>query len=336
MNFYQCHWLALWGLRVFCFLTLSACLLRRGPKLFVDSHGRLHRLCGLAQFLWIINGTTLSSPNFSHPLLYDVVMGCLGLCTTLSAAHNFPHRRVKNAVGQSGTLDEKAIVTHSEMIEHSFYQGLGLAQALYLHFMAANPLSSQFHRLVALFLVTAPWLFRRCFPVHSFSANWKRTPLHKQSSQEVLLYRIKKWQYIFYKHCLLHGINIGMCVAPTDLARTPAWRVLWLGVNTSYVMEFFLQSLVKRRLLSQSEMLLLQRFLMTSASLAGVVAISNVLKLHIVAASVFLNFYHRGHDVFNTLLLAAMCFLAQTAHNHIINNGGVTLQATNLINLVPL
>ena len=57
-----------------------------------------------------------------------------------------------------------------------------------------------------------------------------------------LLYRLKKYQYLTYKHCLLHGLNIGVALSGDALARQPAFRLYWLCINAAYVMEFFLQA----------------------------------------------------------------------------------------------
>jgi hypothetical protein len=55
------------------------------------------------------------------PLLFDIVLGLLGLTATLTAASDFSsHRKIRNPA--SGALDEKATVTRDEMLEHAFYQ----------------------------------------------------------------------------------------------------------------------------------------------------------------------------------------------------------------------
>ena len=40
------------------------------------------------------------------------------------------------------------------------------------------------------------------------------------------------------------------------------FRLYWLGLNAAYVMEFFLQTLVKRRYITQGRMLRMNQFLM--------------------------------------------------------------------------
>ena len=113
---------------------------------------------------------------------------------------------------------------------------------------------------------------RKRFPVSSFSANWKGNVETKNSNRHNdkeggggiqvgtekgskylwlinAMYRFKKWQYVFYKHVILHGLNISDAVTAasshTNHNDTP------LLLNTSYVMEFFLQSLVKRQILTR-------------------------------------------------------------------------------------
>ena len=204
------------------------------------------------------------------------------------------------------------------------------------HFLPKDHAYRMVFRLFLLFLVTSPWLFRRKLPVHSFSDNWR---VHKREKEkvashfvssipsedmEILLYQIKKWQYVFYKHVVLHGINILVAVAdklPAS-AHPPyslSWRVFWLLLNTSYVMEFFLQSLVKRRtIISQGTMLVLQRWLMASASAGATVVLFQLSRAKgtelpyllplLSLASLTLSFINRHHDVLNTMSIALVAY----------------------------
>ena len=298
---------SLWGLRLFLLL-VSFLSLRNVVALFLDPQGWTHRVAGGALFLWLVCGAYLvpKVTNQSTWFLYDFTLGILGILATLTAARDFPHRHVKNSPGQSGTLERKAIVTQAEMVEHSFYQGLNLVQAMYLHCMQHFPWNSPYARLVALWLVTAPWLVRNRFPVHSFSNNWKHD---NESSTEILLYQIKKWQYVFYKHAVFHGINISVALCRNKqqvLVTSPSWRIFWLALYTSYVMEFFLQSLVKRGMLTQNSMIWLQRLLMTASTCAALVAVMPHLHVGICVVSMVLNFWNRRHDVLNTMILAVI------------------------------
>eukprot|EP00980_Cylindrotheca_fusiformis_P023446 scaffold10490_cov129-Cylindrotheca_fusiformis.AAC.2 len=196
------------GARFFLSLIVGFALLN-SSRLFFRSHGWGHRLAGAAHLFWLFLGawtvhhsTTSSFPTTTTattPRLfffgYDFILGALGILATLTAARDFPHKLVSNASGQSGTLNQTAIVTQDEMIEHSFYQLLNLLQAMYLHTLqycydhgakinnGQNSLMdgdgttrttiSITTRLILLWLVTMPWLFRHMLPVHSFSHNWK-------------------------------------------------------------------------------------------------------------------------------------------------------------------
>ena len=310
------------GLKIFFLVTIGLAL-RHGNILFLDRHGWSHRLAGALHLSWLVYGCsriTHQTQDTRQAFLYDVVLGCLGITTTLTAARDFPHRYVQNAPGQSGTLSEKAMVTQGEMLEHAFYQFLNLWQALFLHLIAwiwNHPPNHQWpdwQRWIALWCVTAPWYVRSRFPVNSFSQNWKKakapasTTQNKQSSHrniETLLYRIKKGQYLFYKHVVLHGINLAVCLQPSSLVTTKPWRIFWLCLNTTYVMEFFLQSLVRRKVLSQPVMLWLNRFLMAVSSLAAVPAIVGTVRWELCLLSLVLNIFHRHHDLFNTMCLAS-------------------------------
>jgi hypothetical protein len=300
------------GLNIFFLLTVGVAF-RHLRTLFLDTHGWSHRLAGAAHLSWLVYGcltTTITVNgqvlNPKQALLYDIVLGCLGVTATLTAAKDFPHRYVRNTRGQSGTLSEKAMVTHGEMMEHAFYQFLNLWQALYLHLLAWNSDKwTDWQRWIALFGVTAPWLSRRRFPVNSFSNNWKKTPVGKQSDMETLLYRIKKGQYLFYKHVVLHGVNLALCLHPSDLVYSKTWRIFWLSLNTAYAMEFFLQSLVRRKVLRQDSMLWLNRLLMVVSSLAATQAIMTTVRWELCLASLLLNFINRHHDVLNTMVLGS-------------------------------
>ena len=68
-------------------------------------------------------------------------------------------------------------------------------------------------------------------------------------------------------------------------------------------MEFFLQSLVKRGVMSQRWMMIMNVLLMTSSSLAAVGAVFGRVRVEAVVLSLLLNFGNRGHDIFNTMLV---------------------------------
>ena len=166
-------------------------------------------------------------------------------------------------------------------------------------------------RVLAVIVVTLPWLTRSWFPVHSFSDNYKK--IDKKSTPLIrFLYHVKKYQYVFYKHFLLHGLNISVALMPffsssTDLKKEKFsstnnyFRLYWLLLNTSYTMEFFLQTLVKRHYIQQKVMLRLQKVLMTAATLAALFVLQYV-HIGVCVASLILNFTNRKHDLLNTCL----------------------------------
>eukprot|EP01034_Spumella_vulgaris_P021758 gene21758-27814_t len=195
------------------------------------------------------------------------------------------------------------------MIEHSFYQAVNLIQVLYLHAMSHEFNDSV--RLLMLLLVTSPWLLRDLFPVNRFSDNYVKQD-DKSTSFIRILYRIKKYQYVFYKHFLLHGLNITVALDPniSSIATDSYFRTYWLLLNTAYVMEFFLQTLVKKGRMSQSRMLFMQQLLMVASSLAALSVLAHV-NWWAAAVSLALNFLHRKHDVLNTAGIAATFYLIQ-------------------------
>ena len=75
-----------------------------------------------------------------------------------------------------------------------------------------------------------PWLGRGAFPVNSFSANYKTPGFGGTTPLIRFLYRMKKWQYLLYKHCLLHGLNVSVALreggaATSALVRTGHFRL---------------------------------------------------------------------------------------------------------------
>ena len=278
-------------------------------KLFIFRRaGESHAYLGLVHLVLLgigladcCNAFTLSTTSL---WAYDISLSSLGVVLSLTAARDFKHKNVKNAA--SGTLDAHTLVSYDEMIEHSFYHGINLAQIVFLHlFDFFNNNSNSTHVASScggLFFATSIWLFRKWVPVHSFSKNYDK--IDPQSSAVVrMMYRVKKYQYVFYKHALLHGLNLSSALNMRPIVSHRAnFRFYWVLLNVSYVFEFFLQTLVKKKYMSQNFMLFINFILMVSASLAAMTVLKNVIKI-LALASVMLNFSFRGHDLLLTMML---------------------------------
>ena len=273
-----------------------------------------HRLLGLFLLLWQSYGVlSFSNILFARPksyFVYDIVLGVLGTLTTLSAAYEFQFgSHVKSTNKASGTLEESATVTSSEMFEHSFYQIINLMQIIYLYVVGdhSNIFTPQ-QRMLAAFLTTSFWLLRSKFPVNHFQHNYNKgqNPLSFIS----IMYRMKKYQYIFYKHFLLHGLNVTVALDGIKIARRNDFRMYWLCLNISYVMEFFLQTLVKKKYMKQSHMINLQRLLMLVSSIS---ALRVLVFVQIIPSlvSLFLNFTRRNHEVTNFVIVLCSSRLVQ-------------------------
>jgi hypothetical protein len=164
--------------------------------------------------------------------------------------------------------------------------------------------------VILVYLATSPWYFRDRFPVNKFSDNYTKeveyaTPITR------LLYRLKKYQYVLYKHCLLHGLNITIALSNSAVANLFFFRVYWMSINISYVMEFFLQTLVKKRKMPQHVMLQLQRVLMSISTIVALVLIAYYVNACVSVFSLVLNFTHRKHEMTNfsvTLAFALVLF----------------------------
>ena len=290
-------WTLLTSILTIAFFVCLGLILLPSPELFTKRHGRKHRIIGLFYLFWLCGGYISDIPF----VVYDVVLGIAGIALSYTAAIEFQHKNVKNVA--SGTLDKHATVTHNEMIEHTFYQGINLMQIIFFHLQTIVP-KSVFTSYILVFFVTSPWLARDAFPVHSFSDNY--TKIDEKSTELIrVLYRIKKYQYVFYKHFLLHGLNISTALSHIAIVNDTYFRQYWLLLNTSYVMEFFLQTLVKKEYLSQTAMLLLQKILMAAATIAAVRVLGHV-KIVIAIVSLLWNFRYRKHDVLNTMLLLSL------------------------------
>ena len=299
-------------------------------RLFTPRYGRRHRLAGLA-YVTALGAGACEIPlrNLSLPA-FDAILGVLGVTLTLTAAFDFKaaHQRVKNVA--SGPLGQDSTVSFDEMLEHSFYQvrdtehrtpthrppsahrqALNLCQALYLHAVGATasffPLDSgaaAAARSLLACLVAAPWLLRARFPVNSFSANYAAAQGKDPFTRENLMYRVKKYQYLLYKHCLLHGLNISVALSGEAVAGSRHFRLYWVCLNTAYTMEFFLQTLVRRRHLSQWAMLALNQLLMAVSTVAALQVLQHVTPW-VAVVSLLLNFSNRHHDCANSVALLA-------------------------------
>lgn len=295
-------------LAAICFITVLLAVASNRQKIFMSGKGVNHKIAGFMLLIWIMIGYyDAIYMHFGPPssmllcksrFIYDIMLSTLGYVTTISAASDFPHKGIKNMA--SGVLDKHATVTQSEMIEHSFYQLLNLFQIVYIHCMSIETFNI-YTKSICLLLVSLPWLYRNCYPVNHFSDNYNQNDL-KSTALIRILYRIKKYQYVFYKHFLLHGLNICLYISYTPIANDPFFRLYWILLNTSYCFEFFLQTLVKKSYMEQSTMLILQKILMTAASIASIHVLAHV-NVYIALASMILNFLNRQMDLQNTTIV---------------------------------
>ena len=122
------------------------------------------------------------------------------------------------------------------------------------------------------------------------------------------MYMLKKGQYLLYKHVLLHGLNASLAVdGAAAFASERHFRQYWLCLNTAYVLEFFLQTLVKKGRLGQRGMLQLQTLLMLVSTLAALRVVGAV-RVVAAAASLALNLTRRGREVSNLLLVISLAW----------------------------
>ena len=228
----------------------------RNMHMFTRRYGQRHRISGFVYLVVLLLGYADLHLGFllQYRCVYDFILPLLGTVLTLTAAFDFKdaHSRVQNIA--SGVLDSDAIVTFSEMLEHSFYQILNAVQIMFLGVVTRVEMP-EWCRWILLSCATAPWLLRPLFPVNRFSDNYTKAGREKWALTSIL-YRLKKYQYLLYKHCLLHGLNLSVTTNRSrGLLDDRFFRLYWMALNTAYVMEFFLQTLVRRRYMSQTLML---------------------------------------------------------------------------------
>jgi hypothetical protein len=293
------------GLLVALFAALLISTLLADLRVFTKKHGRRHAMTGILYLSLLVIGFVNIYCEIFHweeyGAVYHCSLGLTGILLTFTAAYEFQHKNIKNVA--SGTLDEHATVTFDEMVEHGFYQALNLAQIIFFHTMGFR-FNLRTRCALLMGIATSLWLFRDHFPVNKFSDNYTKID-GKSTTLIRIMYRIKKYQYVFYKHFLFHGLNISVAIYSYNITQYKIFRIYWLLLNTSYTMEFFLQTLVKKKYLKQSTMLSMQNILMTAATIAAV-QVLQYSSIFASLASLFLNFVHRKHDATNTLLVLSL------------------------------
>jgi hypothetical protein len=108
---------------------------------------------------------------------------------------------------------------------------------------------------------------------------------------------------------MLHGLNISAAIYNFQLCDSKDFRTYWLLLNTSYVMEFFLQTLVKKDYLDQDQMLILQQVLMLASTVAAIYVLRSI-NFYISVLSMLLNFLNRGYDFQNVFLIILLLYFA--------------------------
>ena len=275
-------------------------------RAFTGRVGRRHRMCGAVHMFvlcWRAFRIHDANVGVRIAVLEDFALAVSGCVLTVSAYGDFAkaHARAKPNKA-SGTLHAKATVKGEEMLEHLFYQIVNAVQIAYLWHCNSDVFrrAGFAWRCAACALATAPWLFRSRFPVHSFSANYASGD--GAADIESTLYRLKKWQYVLYKTVILHGLNVSMIFAEDDdayaLVRSSGFRAFWLCLNAAYVLEFFLQTLVKRRYIHQRTMLALNQALMVISTYA-VIPVLRAVALRAAATCLVLNFKNRKREMQN-------------------------------------
>lgn len=87
------------------------------------------------------------------------------------------------------------------------------------------------------------------------------------------------------------------------------FRLYWLSLNTSYVMEFFLQTLVKKGYMSQRTLVFLQLLLMSVSSIVAVEILVRYCDFRLGLLSLVLNFTNRKMEMTNLAIVAGVAYV---------------------------
>ena len=279
-----------------CFFGVLFFFVTKNCKMFFKPIGKLHALNGFIALVLLVYGFADVFINKQTHMAYHVLLGVVLTFLPITALE-FGHEKVDNVA--SGSLDPHATISRSEMLEHVFYQMLNLVNILYYHSIPHVEYSSIY---MLCFLSSGIWVFRDFFPVNRFSDNY--TKIDPKSTDWIrLLYRMKKWQYVFLKHFLQFGLNLSIAIMATNyrphMIYSLEFRWFWMFLNTSFVMEFFLQTMVKKGYLQQKMMLELNFLLMICSSITAVFLMHKFVFWQAGLASLVLNFVNRKHDTLN-------------------------------------
>ena len=83
------------------------------PRLFSKRIGRRHAQAGAAYIVWLAIGfmSIIISASCIHigmpPVVFDTVLGLLGITLTLTAAHEFGHKNVHNRARCPSSLSKR-------------------------------------------------------------------------------------------------------------------------------------------------------------------------------------------------------------------------------------
>lgn len=287
----------------------------RASRAFAGKFARRHRLAGLAHLCALCararDVVTRDRAGALDGVWYDAVMCVTGLAATVTAHADFAKSREHREAApgrKSGTLHEHAAVTGSEMLEHAFYHLVNAFQIAYVRLAGSAWFreTSGVARSVACLAATSIWMWRSRFPTNSFSTNYRSGTF---VDLETVLYRVKKYQYVLYKTVLLHGLNVSLAIVPrtSPLASTFNWRAYWLLLNSAYVFEFFLQTLVRRKYMHQWTMLAMNQALMVISTAAVVPVVLENVQISAALAAFALNFLNRKKELANVSIALAVC-----------------------------
>ena len=278
----------------------------RSRRAFLGKFGRRHRISGGAHLcvLTLYVAHAVRRDSSLDALTMDATLFVSGLALTLTAHRDFAkaheHAERRQLGVRSGVLHAKTAVTGAEMLEHAFYHVVNGFQIAYVHCVAQPwfARASVETRAAACLLATSAWTARGRFPINSFSNNYR----DGMRDFESCMYRVKKWQYVLYKTVLLHGLNVSLAMRPVDLISLQEFRSYWFCLNAAYVLEFFLQTLVKRKYLRQRTMLVLNLALMLISTLAVVPVLRIAVEPHAAAMMFALNFLNRKRELENVVV----------------------------------
>ena len=283
----------------------------RSARAFTGKFGRRHRVCGIAHLgVLCVRARDVVVADARgrggvESVLLDLALFVSGLALTLTAHADFAKEHARRSLAKASAPAPPAPENDGDGTGDARTRVLSLGEWISDRVRARRstrvvPVASGGDAVHLRGLAAAVDLVETFgVSVNSFSRNYKSG----MPDIESVLYRVKKWQYVLYKTVLLHGLNVSLAVRPVNLPETLEWRMYWTLLSVcAYVLEFFLQTLVKRKYIKQGTMLLMNQALMVISTVAVLPILRSAVLPTAALVALTLNFFNRKREMVNVAI----------------------------------